>query len=1063
MSSRRRYHAMWLCSTLVVVLGGLAIAGEVLRVALVTMPMTAAVASLAVGASLLLLREPSAPPRRVRLAHACALLATAIGLATLVEHLADVDLGIDQLVVRAAKPALHAAAPGRMAPLSALSFVLAGLALVALDARTRMLRAASQILANAVLFVAFSALTGYVLGVRPFHIVLGMHSMAIHVVSVLALFAIAILLARPQRGLVAALSQANPVGTAMRGLLLLSAATLTAIAGLRLTGQWAGLYSAELGTALAAAVGMMFVALFTVWYAANQRATEQVHRQAVRDERFLSELGYLLRGSARRTGDVLARVSASLGEYLGVTRCLFIEIDAVAGQATVRDDYHDGVASLAGTHALSSWRPELLAAGYGGKTAVSDAANDGEWISEHEPAAPRPSAACSYVAVPLQRHGGWVSTLLASAVQSHTWRPHEIALIQSVAERTWLWHENDVALEALREREQHLAAILDSAFDGIVSTDQVGRIVEFNRSAERIFGHRRDEALGRPMAELLFPASPPDIPCLAPAAASTSVSAGIQLPARRADGTEIAVEITVAQVQDCEPPQFAVLIRDVTERRRAMDQLLLAIEAAPTGMILVDRNGKIALVNAQLENLFGYPRDQLVGKPVELLVPDRVRRQHPELREAFLGDPRFHTMGAGRELFGLHRDGREIPVTIALNPFHMETGKFVLSSVVDITERKRAEQALRESEERLRMAQQIAQIGTFEWNIETGSITWTTQLEAMHGLAPGGFPGTQASWDRMIHVDDLATMRRGMGHAFDTDEVAEAEWRIVWPDGTIRWLAGRWKVFRNESGKPRRLTGINIDLTERKHVEQERECLVGQLGALNTELERRVEDRTAQLTVALKEREVLLQEVHHRVKNNLQIISSLIRLQTRKISGVDNRREMEECRNRVDTIALIHEQLYQAKDHTQVAFSDYVKNLVSNVFRAATIASTVRLDVNIESIALPVDKAIPCGLILNELVTNALKHAFPGGRRGAIGIGLRLIDEGDVVLEVHDDGVGMAVHVAPATSTALGLRLIDMLIKQLRGRFDVIRGNGTRFRIVFPLANGDTPRSETLS
>jgi PAS domain S-box-containing protein len=1063
MISRRLRHIAWTCGVIVVVIGVMASLGWAFHITVLTsvlpglasMKLNAAIAFVTAGASLLLQMTPRTPQHDTRAARACAVVAAVIGGATLIEYLTSTDLNFDQLIVQAPAEELHTAHPGRMASLSALSFLLCGLSLAMLDARLGALRVASQVMAFGVLLVGFVTCTAYLFGASAFYAIAGLTSMAIHTAIGFTVLSTGILLARPRRGIIEVLAQANPAGTYIRRVLVQSVVVMAIIGWLRLAGQRAGFYGVEIGAALAVCGSTVGIVVIAMWNAAIQRASEQARVDARLDERLLFDLGDLLRTS-RRSDEALAQVSAKLGEYLEVSRCLFVEIDKPDGHATIRGDYSAGVPSLEGTQAISSWSPDGVAAARAGKTIVNSDASVDERTAARFDTSFRPLDIRSYVAVPLLRNARWVSTLLASTHYPRRWQPREVVLIQAVAERTWLWFEHLVALDALREREQHLAAVLDAAFDAIITTDDAGVILEFNRAAERTFGVRCDDVVGKPLVGTLVPPSDQD-PHRAAFAQSlqTADPSVFGNPVRRtvarADGTEITIEMSIARMHDSEPPRFTMFIRDVTQRKRAMDQVLLAIEAAPTGMILVDREGNIALVNAQLEALFGYPREALVSRPVELLVPQPFREHHPAHRKAFLGDPRFHTMGAGRELFGLHRDGRHIPISIALNPFHNENGEFVLASVVDITERKRAEQALRESEERLRMAQQIARIGTFEWNIENDALTSTEQLEAVHGLPPGGFPRTGADWERLIHPDDRAHVRRTLEGALQSDVVTEGEWRIVRPDGAIRWLAGRWKVFRNDAGTPIRATGVNIDLTERKLAEQEREDLLGQLGELNEELEHRVRDRTSQLTATLKERDVLLQEVHHRVKNNLQIISSLIKLQMRKIDDVDNRSGLEECRRRVETIALIHEQLYQAKDYAQVPFSDYVRRLVGNVFHAGSMTHPkVTLGIDVENILLPVDMAIPCGLILNELITNALKHAFPGGREGSIRIELHHSGD-DVVLAVHDDGVGTPHNIPPMAASSLGMRLIEMLVKQIHGRLDISHVDGMTFQITFPL------------
>ena len=144
-----------------------------------------------------------------------------------------------------------------------------------------------------------------------------------------------------------------------------------------------------------------------------------------------------------------------------------------------------------------------------------------------------------------------------------------------------------------------------------------------------------------------------------------------------------------------------------------------------------------------------------------------------------------------------------------------------IGAFMDITARRQAEEALRESEQRLSLAQQIAHVGTFDWDVRTGVNIWTPELEAMYGLPPGGFAKTQPAWEQLVHPEDRAEALRLVDQSFETGEPTKGEWRVVWPDGSVHWLAGRWQVFKDESGKPLRMTGVNIDITERKRAEEQ--------------------------------------------------------------------------------------------------------------------------------------------------------------------------------------------------------------------------------------------------
>ena len=179
------------------------------------------------------------------------------------------------------------------------------------------------------------------------------------------------------------------------------------------------------------------------------------------------------------------------------------------------------------------------------------------------------------------------------------------------------------------------------------------------------------------------------------------MGAGRELFGRRKDGREVPVEIGLNPLETDEGVFVLASVVDITARKRAEARFRAAVESSPNGMVMIDQQGKIVLVNREIERLFGYARDELLGRPIEVLVPERLRARHPAFRDTFFARPQARAMGAGRDLFGVRKDGREIPVEIGLNPLETDEGLFVLASVVDITERKRAELELRRSNEEL--------------------------------------------------------------------------------------------------------------------------------------------------------------------------------------------------------------------------------------------------------------------------------------------------------------------------------------------------------------------------
>jgi PAS domain S-box-containing protein len=203
---------------------------------------------------------------------------------------------------------------------------------------------------------------------------------------------------------------------------------------------------------------------------------------------------------------------------------------------------------------------------------------------------------------------------------------------------------------------------------------------------------------------------------------------------------------------------------------------------------------------------------------------------------------------------------------------------------------------------------------------------------------------------------------------------------------------------------------------------------------------------------SLREKEALLKEVHHRVKNNLQVITSLINMQLRRLKDATARETLEQCQHRVQAIALTHEKLYQSKTLASVSLPDYIRSLAQGIVGAASVtAQSVHLDLDIADIELPVDQAIPCGLILNELIVNALKHAFPGQQQRSIRVSCDRVEVTHVRLIVTDNGVGMPAHFDFTRCHSMGLQLVGALAGQLHGDFEIDTDVGARFQLTFPL------------
>src|SRR6266403_2193771 len=289
------------------------------------------------------------------------------------------------------------------------------------------------------------------------------------------------------------------------------------------------------------------------------------------------------------------------------------------------------------------------------------------------------------------------------------------------------------------------------------------------------------------------------------------------------DGSLVWGRLIISLLKNRPSPLVLAMVEDITDKKKAEEARLrhaAVIESSDDAIASATLDGIIVSWNTGAQKTYGYTEAEAVGEPINMLVPPEL----PDEENKILGILRAGGRIQQFETVRVTKTGKRINVSLTISPIKDSSGRIVGCSGIarDISERKLAEEALRASEERLRLAQQAARIGTFDWNIRTGVNTWTPELEAVYGLPPGGFGRTQTAFENLVHPDDRAGVIKLVDAAMKSGQPTKGEWRVVWADGSVHWIAGRWQVFTDASGEPSKMIGVNVDVTERKLAEEAR-------------------------------------------------------------------------------------------------------------------------------------------------------------------------------------------------------------------------------------------------
>lgn len=569
---------------------------------------------------------------------------------------------------------------------------------------------------------------------------------------------------------------------------------------------------------------------------------------------------------------------------------------------------------------------------------------------------------------------------------------------------------------------------------GITISDRSGQIVEVNREAKRLLGLSEPDLLQRridgPQWEIIRPdgsTMPPHEFASVRAIEENRLVENVEMGLRGSHGAVTWINVTAAPIP-LEAYGVAIAYGDITARKQAEHALqaseskLRSLYASMTeGLALhelvYDAQGRpadylIVDVNPAFETITGLQRDQVVGKLASAAYGTEPPYLDIYARVAESGEP------TSFEVFFPPMDKH-----FAISVFSPERGTFA-TVFDDITQRRRAEHELRETRDYLEKLFTYANAPIIVWDPEFRITRFNAAFERLTGLKAAEVRGTHL--DILFPPDRreeaLAHIRRaGAGERWEVLEIpiqqVNGEVRtVLWNSATLLADDGRTVVATIAQGQ---------DITERKQAE---------------ELNR----------ASLREKELLLKEIHHRVKNNLQIIASMLSLQADQLPDERGLDILMESQNRIRSMALVHEKLYRTENLSKILFGDYVEDLASYLLRSYRVGNgEISLHLAAAEVFLEIDLAVPIALIVNELVANSIKHAFPGGREGTISIELSRPAVGRHVLVVADDGIGFPGDLDFRSTHSLGLQIVCILVDQVEGTIELERSSGTHFTITF--------------
>jgi len=596
--------------------------------------------------------------------------------------------------------------------------------------------------------------------------------------------------------------------------------------------------------------------------------------------------------------------------------------------------------------------------------------------------------------------------------------------------------------DELRASEEKYRRLFDDAVLGVFRSTLDGKLITNNLAHAKMFGYSSPDELVAAITDVAADlyADPSRRPSIVRLIEDAKGPVQVENLYRRKDGSTFVGNLHVWIAGDSNGrPVLEGFVEDISERRRSEELLReserisrATIDALSANLCVLSEHGEVLNVN-RAWNRFAdenppVPPGYCVGMNY-LSVCDNAEGANSVEAAPFAAGIRSVMAGCAPEFsleYPCHSPDTERWFVGRVTRFPGDGPLRLVITHEEITTRKLAEEKLRENKYRLDLALQSARMGTWYWDIPENRRHFDDQCCNLLGIDPARFGGSPDEFFGSVHPDDRENIRSALASAVERDEPYEPYYRAIWPDGTIHHIAARGRLVRDADGRAVKIYGIIWDVTSRKLAEEA-------------------------MQASLREKEVLLKEIHHRVKNNLQVMSSLLNLQSQHLTDPKALDALRVSTHRIKTMALIHDKLYRSESLSGIYFPGYVHDLTGDLINTYAPDKHIVLNVDIDPVSFDLDTSIPLGLILNELVSNSLKHAFPDDEGGIIAVSLHSRDAG-VEMSVSDSGIGFPEDLDFTDTQSMGMQLVVILVDQLEGTIELKRSNGTEFRITFPTA-----------